>query len=344
MLQQLIELFPNEPWDMGDVASNPTIDPEWFIKKFGWHRYLSANPGLTTQLIRNHINADWNWPVLSESQGVTLELINDFPDKPWFWYCIPIVTLEFVMKHMDKSLNWNEIVKQKFMTMELLMKIPRLSWYSQDLSENENVTEEFVLQHLDWNWNWDILTKKFYSKFIQIRANDAKADHETGLALANECLFLLCRNSEQDIKMHLLSCKRQHGFRMHFPITKYVTRQNVLGFHSFNLACNLTLTEDFIGKYHSFLDWELLSENPIITCDIIERHPNWPWNWRRVSHNPNLTSIFITKFKKKIFFDWLSKNIFLNNRDSVAYKDYCLSVKFVLDFPNVLSQIITSYL
>ena len=36
-------------------------------------------------------------------------------------------------------------------------------------------------------------------------------------------------------------------------------------------------------------DWNGLSQNPIITFDIVESNPDKPWDWRFLSRNPNIT-------------------------------------------------------
>ena len=36
-----------------------------------------------------------------------------------------------------------------------------------------------------------------------------------------------------------------------------------------------------------------ISENPNITMEFIEAHPEYKWNWSNVSYNPNLTIEFI---------------------------------------------------
>ena len=40
-------------------------------------------------------------------------------------------------------------------------------------------------------------------------------------------------------------------------------------------------------------NWELISHNPNITIKFIEAHPEYDWYWQGVSQNPNLTIKFI---------------------------------------------------
>ena len=38
-----------------------------------------------------------------------------------------------------------------------------------------------------------------------------------------------------------------------------------------------------------------LSENINITWDIIEKHPEFPWNWKALSKNPSITWDIVEK-------------------------------------------------
>lgn len=330
MLQQLIELFPNAAWYLNHVAANPTVDPRWFIKKFGWNPYLSANEGLTITFIKEHIDEKWYWYSLSMNPRLPLEIVEEFFNKPWVFAAISakILTLEFLTKHLDKDWCWNDIIRQSYITLDNLKIIPEFEMRAYWLSENKNLTEEFVLQHPNWNWNWQRLNQKF-SKIIKFK---------------EYCPFLTnCKNSEE-IQKHLKVCDGVHGFDPHFPIINYFNKKNSWKFDKFDLSNSLTLTEKFIGEYFDSFVPEHFAKNPIVTCDIIEKYLKDSFDWWAISYNPNLTIEFITKFKHKISFHCLSSNLFLADKDSAAYKEYCLHAKVALDLPDVLFHIITSYI
>ena len=58
---------------------------------------------------------------------------------------------------------------------------------------------------------------------------------------------------------------------------------------------------DFIKRHlnEDKLQWNYISENPLITWDSIESNPDLPWNYLGVSKNPNIT-IEILKLLKII--------------------------------------------
>ena len=48
----------------------------------------------------------------------------------------------------------------------------------------------------------------------------------------------------------------------------------------------------FITSQHHWELW-IVSENPNITIEFIEEHPEYNWDWSDVSYNPSLTIKFI---------------------------------------------------
>jgi hypothetical protein len=53
---------------------------------------------------------------------------------------------------------------------------------------------------------------------------------------------------------------------------------------------NGTELEKLLKKYPDKpWDWSRISYNPNITFDIIQANPDKPWDWSRISYNPNIT-------------------------------------------------------
>ena len=46
-------------------------------------------------------------------------------------------------------------------------------------------------------------------------------------------------------------------------------------------------------------DWKWISRNPNITMEFIEKHLEKPWNWGWISENPNITMEMIEKHPDK---------------------------------------------
>jgi len=60
---------------------------------------------------------------------------------------------------------------------------------------------------------------------------------------------------------------------------------------------------DFILKHEDKVHWKVISRNPNLTLDIIEKYPDKPWHWGKwgLSSNPNLTFEWIEKYPNNIF-------------------------------------------
>ena len=83
-----------------------------------------------------------------------------------------------------------------------------------------------------------------------------------------------------------------------------------LGFNGISENPNITM--DIIEKYPDKpWDWARISLNPSITMDIIEKYPDKPWNWKWISLNPSITMDIIEKHIDKIDFESLSLNNFI---------------------------------
>ena len=66
------------------------------------------------------------------------------------------------------------------------------------------------------------------------------------------------------------------------------------------LSNNPNITFDIVEKHiDKPWDWQMLSNNPNITFDIIEKHIDKPWDWCDLSNNQNITFDFIKKYEHK---------------------------------------------
>ena len=69
-------------------------------------------------------------------------------------------------------------------------------------------------------------------------------------------------------------------------------------------------TVDFYERWSS-----MISRNPTITLEFIEKNINKPWNWGKkgLSNNPNITPDFIEKFIEKPW-EWGKKGLSRNSK------------------------------
>ena len=107
---------------------------------------------------------------------------------------------------------------------------------------------------------------------------------------------------------------------------------------------NPNLTMEFIEKYPTW-DWEIISENPNLTMEFIEKYPNKPWNWRFISRNPNITMKIIEKYIDKINFVSLSQNKFTFENMRIKKKEGYLLLEKERSFHKLMNlYVISQYL
>ena len=46
---------------------------------------------------------------------------------------------------------------------------------------------------------------------------------------------------------------------------------------------------EFVLKYEDKINWRFLSQNSIITWNIVKDNPDKPWDWYALLFNPNIT-------------------------------------------------------
>ena len=65
-------------------------------------------------------------------------------------------------------------------------------------------------------------------------------------------------------------------------------------------AISANITMEIIEKHpNKPWDWESISRNPSITMEMIEKYPDKPWNWHTISRNPSITMEIIEKYPEK---------------------------------------------
>jgi hypothetical protein len=84
-----------------------------------------------------------------------------------------------------------------------------------------------------------------------------------------------------------------------------------------------------------------LSQNPNITWDIIQAHPDLPWNWENISWNPNITWDIIEQNPDK---DWDWMGITINETITLEIIEQNLDKPWnwgrMLDNPNITWEFI----
>jgi hypothetical protein len=76
--------------------------------------------------------------------------------------------------------------------------------------------------------------------------------------------------------------------------------------------------------------------------EIIEQHPDKPWNWNGISTNPNISTDFIEKHIDKINFRCLSRNKFTYENKQIKKKESYWLLEEILAFNRTENLVILS--
>ena len=74
-------------WISGNPNINMDIIEKYPEKPWNWFN-ISRNPNITMEFIEKQSDRPWNWGWISENPNITMEFIEKYPDKPWDWVSI----------------------------------------------------------------------------------------------------------------------------------------------------------------------------------------------------------------------------------------------------------------
>jgi hypothetical protein len=105
------EISRNPAITMTDIIDNPDLPWDY--------EYISDNPNLDIEFIREHINENWCWEWISANPGITMTDIKNNPDLPWDYEYIsdnPNLDIEFITdsEYNNKDWYWPSISRNLF--------------------------------------------------------------------------------------------------------------------------------------------------------------------------------------------------------------------------------------
>ncbi len=106
------------PWDFKDgVICNPNItleiieaNPEW---PWNW-KDLAYNPNFKWDWVLRYPTKPWDHDEISQSDGLTIEDIANYPDEDWDWYSLSMMfTLDDIAQYVDLDWDWGLIIQRR---------------------------------------------------------------------------------------------------------------------------------------------------------------------------------------------------------------------------------------
>lgn len=310
-LQDFLRKHEDLPIDYDGLSKNPNMTWD-FLKEmmktigvdiWNWHA-LSVNPSVATwEIVRDNpevtypdgdsLVLDWNPTGLSANPNITPNIVEANPEYAWDWrefchnpsLCVP----EFVFAHSQEDWDWTEL-SLKFDT-------------------------EIIMGNLGYAWDWEILSERLPIEFIQ--ENSILLWHFDKIS-ENETL------TWEFVKQHWNKDWNWDALSANSNVNK---PENVNASYKqcpwdWDLLSRfMELNVKFIKKHAKRLDWENLSYNKSLTCEIIIKLIHEPWNWQKLSLylRVNMTEIQNPILAEKLDWEMLSQNPYVSTLDTIQF-------------------------
>lgn len=250
-------------------------------------------------------------------------------------------------------------------TLETIVKVfHNHQWDMISLSSNPNITKEFILNNHQFGWKHHLLIQN---------PNLTVEDLTSLLKITEQELFkkyAIVLFYNPNITIQYIEKYMYQMYDYNFDdFTKSIIVKNISSHPSVPMKFILKHPQynwdidsvfknpnfywefkdpiiDMFIHYHSFDTHSLsrhtfeLSKNSNITLSIIQNNPHFPWNYRGISQNPNITLDWVkhVHYSCSIDFDWfaISKNPSITETHIIEYPDLPWSNKGISQNPNIL--------
>ena len=147
-------LSKNPNITMNDIKNNPDIN--WSME------YLSKNPNITMKDIKNNPDIDWDFTILSNNQNITMKDVKDNPDKHWDYSYLslnPNISMTDVADSPTKHWDWLNLSSNPNINMNYVLNNPKKPWSWTLLSSNPSITLQDILDNPKKPWDWEYVSE-----------------------------------------------------------------------------------------------------------------------------------------------------------------------------------------
>jgi len=242
--------------------------------------YLTTNPNVTLETIKNNPEINWNYNAFSRNRNVNYKLVKDNPEFKWDYYELSL----------NESITWssikNDIHKKPF----------NHAWLSKCLIMNL----ETVIENSNIEWNTDFLMKNKNIPIEKLIHFILQNNNENNLSL-------LCSDDENKLLSWAIYCREDVNFEMWKTLIDFEKSKHPYKLLLPSFSYNPNLTFEII-KNNPDLEWNnyAVSNHKNITWDIIKNNfNNFNWNIYGILSNQNITWEIIQndEMLKMIVFD-----------------------------------------
>ena len=191
-------------------------------------------------------------------------LLKMFPKMKWDFYQLSMnehFTMKILVENHDKNLAWGYISRWMPLTIKFVKDHPEYRWDYALLSANPSITIDDILENPDIPWRFD-----FFSGNVNLP------------------LWYVRENLDKGWNWYFMSTNS--------GITMDDINENMdLPWHWLGVSYNINITIEFLDNHLDLpILWnEAVSKHMKIDVDILSRHADKGWDYRKVLRNPHMT-------------------------------------------------------
>jgi hypothetical protein len=285
---EFVKKYPDKDWDytMHGLSRNPNMNAEFFRRLGIYVSDPSLNPKITIetidlfkcrisyQLLSRYVDPDIVDHYLSDGTAST--------SKNWCFNARGLslnvkLTHKLVDKYPNKDWDWSSI-NVDFSKMK---NIPKNSRIWRELSSNPNVTPEFVSENINRPWNFDAGGLSNNTNIDIDFIKRCKSRHW------NYSVCGLSDNPTVTPQFVLETLNKEWYFpslssNKGIPV-KFILDNERFAWNYRYVNSNESIDIDNLDLFEK--SFELLSMNPSVTFEIIQKYINKPWNWAELSRH-----------------------------------------------------------
>lgn len=265
------------PLTLQFMEDNPNIKLDFYN--------LSKNENMDPNIIKYYKDKNWNMDILSLNTVITIDIIECCKNLNWDYFALsrnPNMSFKYILSKPDKNWDYRGIQNMRHISYSDIVNNLHLNWITSYIHT--------ILIDMDkQNWYYRDMTDDQFKIFLQRKYNQER--------YAEYIIYFLQKKKITDFS----------------KIIKYID------FHNLSIVNqNLIISElsrivkwlEVVENPNYNWNYNKLSANLNITCDIICANTDKPWNYQTFSANPNITFDFIKNNPSQMYdLDKLQTNL-----------------------------------
>lgn len=215
----------------------------------------------------------------------------------------PNISLERVIQNPHYPWNYDELSSNPSIDFTMVENTPYINWNYKFLSLNPSITWLDIKSHLDLPWDWRNLAEKEGITIDIIRLKIEELNPKMLIHNPSVTLEIIENNldlpwdlNEIPLKEDILFCDILRIMKK-YNIELLEKHMTAISYQKKVFWQNVLDFPDFKWNYRS------LSANPNITLEIILENQDKKWCWKYFSYNPNFKLEYILRFPS-VNWDW----------------------------------------